>query len=362
MYISHPSFYFLRDKLPLFGFIHSSLAYSITHTRRCMIFKPLVCLHRQHLSALKSAHAHSTRTHIVVIWKQHSSGPAETRRAEKRLKSPSSDMFGWPDRNPLIRRRKMQHAERPEPWVWENTRAVSDLAKTTLTSSSRRAQHLETRRAVVLVRVHSMMALLTRHRFFPSNDYVRDKSKWQSEDGEWLNAQCVCVCVCVLARMWKAEQHWRDLSAHRVTDRETEKQAQWDMAPRCLLKWNSWEFQPAQIVIRPLKTPCHDAAKLFRPDQARDTVCPEIYWSLSIHIHSGNEICCFIGRPSNHKKAWWFKVVKQKRSHPVQKGKSWHFWKQRRHLDRDNKVDSVLRKRLFFFWTWPSGCVVVYCY
>lgn len=63
------------------------------------------------------------------------------------------------------------------------------------------------------------------------------------------------------------------------------KPAQWDAAPQCLHKWNSWEFQPAQIAIRSENTVPDSQVILFLLSKKKKT-CTCTWKTITSKWHS----------------------------------------------------------------------------
>lgn len=93
-----------------------------------MIFTPDMCL----LFSFRNNHTPTYTVHLTHtlaycshwrqgIWQGCILPALLSKVAVKFLRSLHSDMFGWPDRNSLIRKEKTQHTERAEPSVWGNT-------------------------------------------------------------------------------------------------------------------------------------------------------------------------------------------------------------------------------------------------
>lgn len=185
-----------------------------------------------------------------------------SRAAEKCLRSLYSDMLGWPDRNPLIRKSRHSTLTTPSQVLQKHT-TVSDLEKE---NNANRLLTLQLRDTST----HPALCWILHTDLIPACEIRANGGQGMVND--WVR---VYVCTC---RMWSPEQCWEcwwDLSAWPVTDRQTEEPAQWDMAPLCLLSWGSREFQPAQIVIRSKDTLSYCQGFLF--------LLSEIHWKWANH-------------------------------------------------------------------------------
>lgn len=157
-----------------------------------------------------------------------------SRAAQKRLRSQLST-FGWPDRNPLIRKKRHSTLTR----VWGNTPKGQIKQK----------QHKQSAHATespMLTSCEFAQSLFYHTNVFP-NDALCEIRINGSHRVENDREACVCVlggkAVC-----------WWHLSAQPVTDRESEKFAQWDMAPWCLLRWIPGDSSQLRLLSEP-KTP-----------------------------------------------------------------------------------------------------------
>lgn len=109
-------------------------------------------------------------------------------------------MFGWPDRNSLTKKEKIQHTERTEPRAWENTQESRIKQK-----QHKRAARITAAPSRTVWASHFCMwcshACTSDHTEF-SNDYLREirpnGSQTTVNDWVWayvyVHAQCVCVC------------------------------------------------------------------------------------------------------------------------------------------------------------------------
>lgn len=176
-----------------------------------------------------------------------------SRAAEKCLRSLYSDMLGWPDRNPLIRKKRRSTLTTPSQVLRKHTRVSEKQCKHTAAASHFRP------------RIHTYAdPCWILHADFPNNRLCEIRANGgQGTVKDWVRVYVRTCMARAPARMWSPErcwECWRGLSAWPVADRETEEPAQWDMAPLCLLCWDSREFQPVQIVIRSRDTLSHRQA------------------------------------------------------------------------------------------------------